>query len=61
MIRGERDTATVEGRTAAVARAKQLSARTWATIVLESVDGRVKMQFQRGALLSYRREAVERR
>ena len=61
MIRSEQSTETVTGRTAAVEQAKQISARTWRTIGVESEDGRVKMQFQRGALQSYRLDTGEKR
>ncbi len=46
----------VLGRIAAVAAAKDLSESTGRPIGLERHDGRVKMQFQRGALLTYRFE-----
>jgi hypothetical protein len=61
VIRSEQSAETVEGRTAAVAQAKELSARTWRAIGVESEDGRVKMLFQRGVLQTYRLDTDEKR
>ncbi len=38
-----------------------MSAKTWRPVGLESEDGRVKMQFQRGSLQTYRFDTGERR
>lgn len=48
----------VAGRDEAVERAKALSARSWREVGLERDDGRVRMQFRRGVLLTYRYETV---
>lgn len=48
----------VAGRAAAIERAKEVSARTWRQVGLERADGRVRMQFRRGVLLTYRYETV---
>ena len=56
-----KETEEVVGRTAAISVAKEMSAKTWRPIGLESEDGRVKMQFQRGSLQTYRFDTGERR
>lgn len=43
----------VEGRTAAVALAKEWTAEDGVTAMVESEDGRVKMQFKSGSLVDY--------
>jgi len=48
----------VAGRDQAIERAKEVSARTWRPVGLERDDGRVRMQFRRGVLLTYRYETV---
>ncbi len=52
---------TVPGRLDAIAKAKEMSARTWRPVGLERDDGRVKMQFRRGSLLIYRYDTHDRR
>ena len=59
MIRAGAFTHEVEGRRAAVRKAKDVSANTGRIIGLERSDGRVKMQFQRGSLQTYRYETQE--
>jgi len=51
----------VEGRLTAVGVAKGLSADTGRMIGLEREDGRVRMQFQRGSLQTYRFETLDGR
>lgn len=48
----------VAGRKDAVRRAKEVSVRTWRPVGLERDDGRVRMQFRRGVLLTYRYDTV---
>ena len=61
LVRTGNNTEEVVGRTAAIGVAKEMSAKTWRPIGLESEDGRVKMQFQRGSLQTYRFDTGERR
>lgn len=61
VVRTGNTTEEVVGRTAAIGVAKEMSAKTWRPIGLESEDGRVKMQFQRGSLQTYRFDTGERR
>ncbi len=61
VVRTGNNAEEVMGRTAAIDVAKEMSAKTWRTVGLESEDGRVKMQFQRGALQTYRFDTGERR
>lgn len=50
----------IEGRAEAVARAKSLSAATGERVLLESVDGQVTMQFEKGRLEVFSAESRER-
>lgn len=52
---------TIAGRAEAIAKAKEVSARTWRPVGVERNDGRVKMQFRRGSLLIYRYDTHDRR
>ncbi|MFT4625405.1 MAG: hypothetical protein ACI8PZ_004073 [Myxococcota bacterium] len=50
----------VSGRADAIAKAKEVSGRTWRTVGVERNDGRVKMQFGRGSLQVYRFDTHDR-
>ena len=60
-IKNGQSVQTVTGRADAIAKAKEVSARTWRPIGVERDDGRVKMQFRRGRLLIYRYDTHDRR
>jgi hypothetical protein len=60
-IKDGQESVAVDGREAAITQAKEMSGRTWRTIGLERSDGRVRMQFRRGSLESYRFETRDRR
>ncbi|MCA9527869.1 MAG: hypothetical protein KC549_16395 [Myxococcales bacterium] len=49
--RSERE--EVQGRSAAITLAKEWTADEALTVMVESVDGRVKMQFKSGSLVDY--------
>lgn len=51
----------IPGRQAAVAKAKEISARSGRVIQVERADGRVRMAFRRGRLETYRFETQDRR
>jgi len=55
------ETNTVQGRTTAVEEAKSISARSGRAIRVERQDGRVRMEFRRGKLETYRFETHGRR
>ena len=57
-IKDGRDVMKVTGRKSAIERAKEVSAATWRPIGIERDDGRVRMQFRRGVLLTYRFDTV---
>jgi len=52
---------SVEGRAEAIAHAKEISEKTWRPVGLERADGRIKMQFRRGSLETYRFDTHDRR
>lgn len=55
------ETNTVQGRSTAVEEAKSISARSGRAIRVERQDGRVRMEFRRGKLETYRFETHGRR
>jgi hypothetical protein len=55
------DATTIDGRIRAVSEAKEISRRTGRPIRVERTDGRVRMEFRRGALETYRYETRDRR
>lgn len=61
MIKSGQTSTRVVGRGPAIEQAKELSAKTWRPIGLEREDGRVKMQFRRGSLQTYRYDTHDRR
>ncbi len=56
LIHNGDEVATITGRQAAVQEAKEVSLATGRPIRLERDDGKMKMQFQRGTLQTYRLE-----
>jgi len=60
-IKSGQNTQSVEGRLPAVDRAKEMSSNTGRLVGLEREDGRVRMQFQRGSLQTYRYETLDGR
>jgi hypothetical protein len=51
---------TIEGRAAAVARAKDLSRASGGRVVVERADGKVVMQFEKGSLEAFSAETREK-
>jgi hypothetical protein len=51
---------TIEGREAAVAKAKEISRATGNRVMLERADGRVTMQFEKGSLEAFSAETRDR-
>ena len=45
----------------AIAAAKAMSAKTWRPVSLEQGNGRVKMQFRRGSLQTYRYDTHDKK
>lgn len=50
----------VAGRKAAIAKAKEISNRTWRGVFVERDDKRVQMRYRRGKLQEYRFETRDR-
>lgn len=55
-IKTGKEVITVEGRDAAVERARQISGQSSRPISVERQDGRMTMQFSRGGVQTYRLE-----
>ena len=61
IIKAGQQTTEVAGRNKAVAEAKGISEKTGKPVGLERQDGRMKMEFRRGSLETYRFDTHDRR
>jgi len=60
-IKNGQNIQSIQGRLQAVGLAKEMSSSTGRLIGLEREDGRVRMQFQRGSLQTYRYDTLDGR